>query len=68
MIYSYFGKEARKIMIDKGMSMTQLASQLGISRPYLTEIFSGTRKAKKQKQKIATILGMKIVTTKNTCY
>ncbi|QUI25842.1 helix-turn-helix transcriptional regulator [Vallitalea pronyensis] len=55
-------------MIDKGMSMTQLASQLGISRPYLTEIFSGTRKAKKQKQKIATILGMKIVTTKNTCY
>lgn len=67
MTYAYFGKEAKKIMIDKGMTMTQLASQLGISRPYLTEIFKGTRRAKKQKQKIATILGMEIVTIKSAC-
>jgi len=63
--YTTFGKEAKKIMIDKGMTMTQLASQLGISRPYLTEIFSGTRKAKRQKARIVTILGMEALVIKS---
>lgn len=56
MIYTQFGKKARKAMIDRDMTMTSLAKELKISNSYLTDIFKGTRKGAKQKVRIAQIL------------
>ncbi|MEB5452826.1 helix-turn-helix domain-containing protein [Virgibacillus pantothenticus] len=58
MHYSEFGAEARKIMLLKGISMSQLAEDLGISIYYLSEILKGTRPGKKYKVEIAKILEM----------
>lgn len=63
MLYTIFGIEAKKIMIERGMTMTALAKELEISNSYLTEIFKGTRKGAKQKDRIAKVLGMEIIKT-----
>lgn len=59
MALTAFGIEAKKVMLDKDMTQTALAKELGISNTYLTEIFHGTRKGTKQKERIAKMLGMK---------
>lgn len=64
MALTNFGVEARKIMLEKDMTMTELAKQLGISNSYLTDIFRGGRKGTKQKQRIAEILGMEVLIPK----
>lgn len=58
--YTRFGIEAKKILLDKGMTQTDLAKELQISNSYLTEIFKGTRKGTKQKERISKILGMEL--------
>ncbi|WP_152658265.1 helix-turn-helix transcriptional regulator [Oceanobacillus sp. CFH 90083] len=58
MNYSEFGAEARKIMLIKGISMAELAKDLGISPYYLGEILKGTRPGKKYKGRISEILEM----------
>ncbi len=51
-----FELEARSAMLEKGISVTELAKTLGITQQYLSDIFGGARKATKQKKKIADIL------------
>jgi len=53
-----FEKEVRKALIDKEMSITELAQQLGITAAYLYDILKGNRTGKKQKKKIVQILGI----------
>lgn len=62
--YTNFGAEARKILLQKNITMTALAEELGISVTYLSEIFKGTRNGKKYKERIANILGMESEVTK----
>ncbi len=59
MALTTFGIKAKKAMLDRHMTQTALAKELGISNSYLTEIFHGTRKGSKQKEKIAKILKIK---------
>ena len=54
-----FGKEVRKALIDKDMKLSNLAEQLGISQPYLTDILNGSRKGTKQKKEICKLLSIK---------
>lgn len=56
--YTDFGAEARKIMLQKDITLTSLAKQLGVSVTYVSEIFKGTRKGASYKSQIANILNM----------
>lgn len=56
--YTEFGAEARKLMLLKGITVTQLAKELGISTNYVSDIFKGARSGRKYKNRIAEILGM----------
>jgi len=56
--YTDFGLKARSIMLQKKITLTALAKEVGICPPYLSEIFRGTRKGETQKKKIAKILGI----------
>ncbi len=57
--YTEFGAEARKIMLQKNIKMVDLARELGVSVTYVSEIFKGTRRGEKYKNRIAEMLGMK---------
>lgn len=59
---SEFEKQVRKALIDKEMSLSDLANELQISVSYLYEILKGTRKSDEQKQKIKNLLGLDIET------
>lgn len=56
--YSNFGLEARSKMLEKKITLTALAKELGISLTYVSEIIKGTREGKSYKQKISEILEM----------
>ncbi|CQR51425.1 hypothetical protein PRIO_0195 [Paenibacillus riograndensis SBR5] len=56
--YSEFGAEARKVMLQKKIKMKDVASELGVSVTYVSEIFKGTRPGERQKPLIAKMLGM----------
>ena len=55
---SEFEKDVRKSLIDRGMSMTDLASALSISNAYVYDIMSGRRNANSMKQKMIHFLGL----------
>lgn len=58
MKYSDFGIEVRKVLLERDLTLTSLASELKISVSYLSDILKGSRKGKKQKQRIADALGL----------
>lgn len=58
--YTEFGLEARKIMLSKNITMTDIAKHLGISVSYVGEILKGTRSGDKYKPLIAEFIGMKL--------
>lgn len=60
--YSNFGIKARAKMLEKKITLTFLAKELGISLAYVSEIFKGTREGNGYKQKIIEILEMEDVT------
>lgn len=53
---SDFEKQVRHALIEKEMSMTDLAMNLGVSISYVYEIIKGTRKAEQMKQRIIQVL------------
>lgn len=55
---SEFEKQVRHALIDKGMTLTELAGELDISISYLYELMKGTRKNEDQKAKIRQVLGI----------
>ena len=59
--YTFFGKQVAKALIDKDMYNVDLAKEIGISVPYLTDILKGVRPAEKRKKQIADFLGLKDV-------
>jgi len=56
--YTEFGAEARKVMLLKGMTMTELAKELGISTNYVSDIFKGARAGTKYLGRVSEILEM----------
>ena len=53
---SDFELSVRHALLDRGMSMTDLASELGISNAYLYDIMNGARQADAQKERIKKFL------------
>ncbi|MEN6391063.1 MAG: helix-turn-helix transcriptional regulator [Syntrophomonas sp.] len=45
-------------MLQKHITMTDIAAELGISVTYVSEIFKGTRKGEKYRKKITQLLGL----------
>ncbi|PEK28215.1 MULTISPECIES: helix-turn-helix domain-containing protein [Bacillus cereus group] len=58
MKYSSFGIEVRKVLLERNLTLTVLASELKISVSYLSDILKGSRKGKKQKKAIVELLGL----------
>ncbi|KPU43007.1 helix-turn-helix protein [Oxobacter pfennigii] len=58
--YSEFGLKARGAMLQKKITMTSLAKEMGVSVSYLSEILKGTRSGTEQKEKIAKILEINV--------
>lgn len=59
-----FGKEVEKALIDRDMDKCELASAIGISQPYLTDILKGTRNGTERKIQIAKYLNLDLVVCK----
>ena len=55
---SEFERQVRHALIDRDMSLTDLADVLGISVSYVYEIIHGTRKAEDQKARIRQYLNL----------
>ena len=53
---SDFEKDVRHALIDKGMSMSDLATELGVTASYVYDIVNGNRVATDMKQKIVDFL------------
>lgn len=56
--YTEFGREVKKILIDKGMTQAELAKEIGTSKQYLSMVLVGTKKNSKYVDKIKEVLGM----------
>lgn len=55
---SEFEKTVRKALIDADMTMSDLASEIGISVSYVCELLKGTRRNENQIAKICEVLGI----------
>lgn len=55
---SEFEKDVRKALIDRGMSLSDLAHEIGISVSYIYEVLRGTRRSEEQIQKIRDYLDL----------
>lgn len=56
-----FEKLIRKALIDRNMSIRDLAIALDISQAYIYDIFKGNRPGTKQKQRMIKFLGLEDV-------
>ena len=54
-----FEKAVRHELIEREMSLSDLAEALQISNSYLYELLSGTRKSEEQKERIRKFLNLK---------
>lgn len=54
-----FGTKVKVELAKRNMNLTDLAKQLNISSPYLSDIIYGRRKAIKQKEIIKKVLNIK---------
>lgn len=55
-VLSPWCKEAKKAMIDKDMSIAELADKLDLSTPYVTRILNGTFNIPDTQQRISKYL------------
>ena len=55
---SAWEKEVRKGLIDRDMTVSDLATELGVSAAYIYDIINGNRKATELRQKINDFLGI----------
>ncbi len=53
-----WAKEAKKALIDKDMSITDLADALGMNRVYLSSVINGRVLSSQAKEKILSYLGL----------
>lgn len=66
-VYTPFGKEVAKRMIDLDMDNTDLATQIGISPMYIYDILSGKRVAIERKKQIANVVGIRFEDYEGCC-
>lgn len=59
-MYTPFGKEVAKKLIDLDMNNSDLAEKIGVSPMYISDILQGKRIATERKKQIAEILGLTI--------
>lgn len=52
MKYSSFGIEVRKVLLERDLTLTVLASELKISVSYLSDILKGSRKGKNKRKRL----------------
>ena len=55
-----FGKQAKKRLIDKGMTQVELAALIGCNKQYLHKILSGERSGKKYLEDISRVLDIEV--------
>lgn len=53
-----WGKEVKKVLIDKDMSVTDLANELGLTREYVSKILNGSVRGGDVKTRILERLGL----------
>ena len=53
-----WGKNVKKVLIDKGMTMNELADQIGLSRTHLSAVICGRVESESAKEKICDYLGL----------
>lgn len=58
--YTDFGKQVKKALIEKELSTTKFAGEIGISYSYLLDILKGGRRGKKYVHVIAEKLGIEL--------
>lgn len=51
-------KEIQIWLIRKGLKQADIAKRLGVSRPYLSRVLSGKRKADHVRRKLVRVVGM----------
>ena len=61
-----WGKDAKKAMIDKDMSVEELAQLTGRTRVYISAVLNGRQSAQPVMQEISDILNIKMDTTRYT--
>ncbi len=55
-----FGKEVKKMLIDKNMTQVELAALIGCNKQYLHKILCGERSGGKYLEAISEVLGIEI--------
>ena len=55
---SEFEKQVRHALIDRDMTMTDLANELGISNSYVYDLIKSNRKNREQLQRMKEFLGI----------
>ncbi len=58
MAYTEFGLRIRCVLLERKMTMKQLADECGISLSYLSDILKGARTPEKQMKKIKEVLNI----------
>jgi transcriptional regulator with XRE-family HTH domain len=58
--YSDFGKKIKKRLVDRNMTATELAKELGTTPQYLNLILHGKRSGKKYRKKIVELLDIPV--------
>lgn len=53
-----WSKEAKKVMVDRDMTVTQLAEAIGFSQKYVSTVMSGRYYSEIAKEKICSYLGI----------
>ncbi len=59
-IMSDFEKEVRKTLIDRNMSISDLANALGVTPAYIYDILAGNRVATDMTERIVSYLDIKV--------
>ncbi|NLY20706.1 MAG: helix-turn-helix transcriptional regulator [Tissierellia bacterium] len=54
-----FEVEVKEAMLRKGITMTDIANELGVSVGYVSDIVKGNRKPEHYRKEISAILGLK---------
>lgn len=53
-----FNTLVKEKLVENGSTISELAKELGISQPYLSDILNGNRRGEAQREKIKIILGI----------
>ena len=53
-----FNTLVKEKLVESGSTISELAKELGISQPYLSDILNGNRRGEAQRDKIKIILGI----------